>query len=292
MSIEPASDPARVDPASTPAAGEPGRVEGQERFSVLGDRAHSESKSPLITFYRFIASARSPQRADRSAAGSLPTRAFRYCVPATTASGFGYYVFPPIAFGVRWDGNDIIWTWDGADAWYPLKAAQFPGFREQFDAAAPPEVKEYSPPFIMALQEPGLLQVWTGLVVRTAPGWSSLVRAPANLPRTAYYELYEGLIDTDNWFGPLITNMRLTKTDVTISFQPDYPLVQVQPLPRFAYADASLNKYELVPDLSGLRAEDWASYHDTVVRPNIQEHRPRGQYAAAARKRRAEEGRD
>jgi hypothetical protein len=33
--------------------------------------------------------------------------------------------------------------------------------------------------------------------------------------------------------------------------------------------------------------KDWDDYYDTVVRPNVQVNRPRGQYAAAARKRRA-----
>jgi len=50
-----------------------------------------------------------------------------------------------------------------------------------------------------------------------------------------------------------------------------------------------LNRYELVPDVTGLTPEDWDDYYDTVVRPNVQVNRPRGQYAAAARKRRAAE---
>jgi hypothetical protein len=33
-----------------------------------------ESDAPLLTFYRFIDEARLPQRADRSAGGSIPTR--------------------------------------------------------------------------------------------------------------------------------------------------------------------------------------------------------------------------
>ncbi len=243
----------------------------------------------LVTFHRFISSARLPQRADRSAAGSLPTRAFRYCEPATSASAYGYYIFPPIGFSVMWDGHDIMWTWEGVGDWFPLKSAQFPGFRDKFDSIAPEEIREYSPPFLGALQEPGLLQLWTGLVVRTAPGWSLLVRAPANLPRNGGYEPFEGIIETDQWFGPLITNIRLTKTNVPIDFRPDYPMLQVQPIPRYAYEEATLNNYELVPELTQLTPEDWDDYYDTVVRPHVQEKRPRGQYAAAARKRRAAE---
>jgi Family of unknown function (DUF6065) len=246
----------------------------------------SEARPKLVTFHRLIPSARMPQRADRSAAGSLPTRAFRYCEAATSAAAFGYYLFPPIGFSVQWDGYDIMWTFEGAGDWFPLKSAQFPGFRDHFDSLAPDEIKEFSPPFLSALQEPGLLQLWTGLVARTAPGWSLLVRAPANLPRTGGWEPYEGIVETDRWFGPLITNLRLTKTNVPIDFKPDFPLLQVQPIPRHVYEDATLNNYEIVPELAQLTPEDWDDYYDTVVRPNSQIVRPRGQYAAAARKRR------
>lgn len=105
------------------------------------------AKPKLVTFHRMIPTARMPQRADRSAAGSLPTRAFRYCEPATSAAAFGYYLFPPIGFSVQWDGHDIMWTFEGAGDWFPLnRAVQFPGFRDQFDAVAPDEIKEFSPP--------------------------------------------------------------------------------------------------------------------------------------------------
>jgi hypothetical protein len=85
--------------------------------------------------------------------------------------------------------------------------------------------------------------------------------------------------------------MRITKTDVPIDFSADFPMLQVLPIPRAAYDDSALNNYELVPDLASLRPEDWDDYYDAVVRPHVQTHRPRGQYAAAARKRRAAEER-
>lgn len=247
-------------------------------------------KQKLLTIHRLIPSARLPQRADRSAGGSLPTRAFRYCEAACTASAFGWYVFPAMSFSVQWDGHDVIWTYEGVGDWMPLNGSvQFPGFREYFDGIAPEGVKEFSPPLISKLQEPGLLQIWTGMIARTAPGWSSLVRAPANLPRSGGWEVYEGIIETDRWFGPLLTNFRLTKTNVPIDFKADYPLLQVQPIPRYVYDEANLNNYEVVPELSQFSPEDWDDYYDTVVRPNTQAVRPRGQYAAAARKRRAAE---
>jgi hypothetical protein len=246
-------------------------------------------KGPLVTFHRLVPRGRLPMRADKSAAGSLPTRAFRYCEAVVTAAGFGYYVFSPIDFSLMWDGTSVSWSWDGGPGWQPLTSAQFPGFRDYFDQVAPDHVKEYSPPFVSTLQEPGLIQLWSGLIVRTRPGWSLLVRAPANLPRKPGYELFEGVVETDRWFGPLFSALRLTRTDTPIHFSAEYPLFQVQPLPREVYDERTLNDYELVPELTQLSADDWDDYHYTVVRPNSQEHRQRGQYASASRKRRAAE---
>ncbi len=246
---------------------------------------------PRVTFYRFIPTARMPQRADRAAAGTLPTRAFRYCEPAVTASSFGYYVFPPMDFSLMWDGNEISWTFEGAGSWLPLKTAQFPGYVAHFDERAPEDIRGFSPPFLGALQEPGLVQMWSGLVARTAPGWSLLVRACANLPRQGAYELFEGVIETDHWFGPLITNMRLTKTNTPIEFRADYPMLQVQALPREALDEKGMNNYQVVPDLDSLRDEEWDFFYDTVVRPNVAPDRQRGEYAATARKRRKAEDR-
>ncbi|MGE0759387.1 MAG: DUF6065 family protein [Pirellulaceae bacterium] len=245
----------------------------------------------LVSFFSFFPNIRLPQRADRSAAGSLPTRAFRYCEPATSASAYGYYVFPPIGFSLIWDGQDVRWTFEGAGDWLPLQAAQFPGFSDVFNAVAPEGIKGYSPPFLAKLQETDIFQMWTGLVVRTAPGWSLHVRSPANFPRRGGYEPYEGIIETDRWFGPLVVNIRLTKTDVPIDFRTEDPLLQVQPIPRHVYDDSTLNNYELVPHMTQLTPEDWDSFYDTVVRPHTQEVRQRGHYAAEVRKRRAAEAR-
>jgi hypothetical protein len=41
---------------------------------------------PIVTFFRFVPEARVPMRADRAAAGTMPTRAFRYCEAMTSAA--------------------------------------------------------------------------------------------------------------------------------------------------------------------------------------------------------------
>lgn len=242
---------------------------------------------PRLQFHQLIAQARPPQRADRAAAGTLPTRAYRYCDAVTSATGYGWWVFPPMDLQLIWDGHDIFWYFDGAPDWIPLApAAQFPNFAQAFNDAAPASLRGCSPPFLTALPEGGMVQIWSGLMARTAPGWSLLVRPPVNLPNSGGYTLYEGIVETDHWFGPLFTNLRLTRTHKPIHLRMEFPLLQVQPLPREAYAEHTLGATAIVPDMHGMTVEDWAAYQATVATPAQDSDRAFGAYSVAVRKRR------
>jgi hypothetical protein len=244
------------------------------------------SGKPIAHFYRVIDEARLPQRADRSAAGTLPTRAYRYCDAVTTAAGFGWWLFPPTDLQFMWDGHDIFWQCTGWEDWLPLMpSAQFPNLSARFDTAAPASLAGCSPPFLTALPEPGTLQIWTGLMARTAADWSLLIRAPANLPSPGGFSLYEGIVETDRWFGPLFTNLRFTRSHAPVRLRADFPLAQVQPLPRVAYADVTLGAIDTTADMAGFGAQEWADYEATIAIPSDIPNRNFGGYAVATRKR-------
>jgi hypothetical protein len=240
-------------------------------------------QSPIVTFYRLIECARLPMRADKSALGTMPTRAFRYCEPLRTASAFGWYVFPPTSFDIMWDGDDLWWHMDTVNDWDPLGSIQFPGQAERFNRVAPGGMQGFSTPWLTKLPEPGVFQMWSGLIARTRPGISLLVRQPANLTRGGGYELYEGMVETDHWFGPLFTNIRLTRTNAPVHFKSDFPLLQIQPIPRSAHADKTLDCAAMVGSLSDFGPDEWDLYSATVVRPNQCPDRPFGKYAARSR---------
>ena len=242
--------------------------------------------SPVVTFYQAVPGCRAPIRADSSVLGTLPSRGFQYCEALRAASSFGWYVFPPIDFTLQWDGSQIIWTYAGAKGWYPLHSAQFPGYAARFDRAAPARLRGFAPPFLTAVPEPGIVQMWTGLMVGSAENWSVLVRPPANLPRNLAFDLYEGIVETDRWFGPLFTNLRLIKTDVPIHFSTETPLLQVQPLHRSTYAESAASECAVVRDMADFSAEAWSRYEQTIVKPNLDPARPVAAYATSVRKRR------
>jgi hypothetical protein len=233
---------------------------------------------PLCQFFRLIGAAPEPRRADRSAAGTLPVDAYRYCEPIASASGFGWYLYPPLNFKLMLDGDEILWTYEGADGWFALgRAVQFPDFPEQFRAKAPAGIGE-PPTFLAQGKMPGTVQIWSGYLARTAPDWSLLVRGVANYATRQAFSNFEGIIETDRWFGPLFTNIRLTRSNAPVEFHQRYPMMQVQPVPRAAYADPS---FSVETDLC---VDDWSRFEATI-RPNTDKARRLGRYAVETRKR-------
>ena len=169
-----------------------------------------------------------------------------------TASGLGWYVFLSLDFQLVFDGVEAIISLDEGDNWYPLTTLQYPDFAAHFNEHAPSEARGFAPPFIAMTEDPGIVQIWTGYIVRTAPDYSLLVRSPANILATQGYHQLEGVIETDRWFGPLFTNIKLLRTNAPIHFHAHHPFVQLTPIHRAHYADALLNDFEVHDGFGGL----------------------------------------
>ena len=101
-----------------------------------------------------------------------------------------------------------------------------------------------------------------------------------NIPRTQGYEHFEGIIESEIWFGPLFTNIRLTRTNSPVEFHVRYPLFQVQPLLRNCYSGVA---FEVV-GLEEMSASDWQNF-ETTMKPNTHQMRVLGHYAADTRRR-------
>lgn len=236
---------------------------------------------PMIRFHRLIPDIPEPRRADRSADGMISVRALRYCEPLAAASALGWYIYPPLNFSLILKDNELLWTYEGANSSYPVsEGAQFPGFQRFFEQNAPKEIQRYAPTFLAPSREPGQVQIWSGYLAQTSPRWALLSRPPANIPNGWPYRQFEGLIETSHWFGPLFTNIRLTRSDARVDFHVTKPLFQVQLVPREAYRTPPFDVREF-DDLSKI---DWQRFEATM-RPNADHMRAPGHYAVDTRKR-------
>jgi hypothetical protein len=184
-----------------------------------------------------------------------------------------------------WDGAETQWSVDDGDNWYPLAdAIQYPGFSDNFDSAAPADCQGYSPPFVLRGVEHDILQIWTGVVVSTEPGMAVLVRGPANLQWRSDFAVLEGIIETDQWFGPLFTNIRLRKMNTPIILRRIQPFLQIQPVPREIVTRAASPDVDVRQGLAELSPQNWEQYRMTVVR-RLETRKRLGDYSVETRKR-------
>ena len=243
----------------------------------------------VVTFHRVFPAATPPLRADKSALGTLPTAAFQYCEAVRTASTYGWYIFPPMDIRLMWDGVDVYCSIEGK--WEQLSGIHVPEFMEYWDSNAPADLKGYAPPFVISLFVPGMIQIWSGLLVSTVKDWCVLVGPISNLPQSKNFATFEGIVETDIFKPcPLFINMRLLTTDREILIPRDKPLFQVRPLRRECYAEDALKHLEyegLSQRASGrgsMSEEDWNGFRSTVRTVDSPTRIP-GSYGAERRRR-------
>lgn len=228
-----------------------------------------------------------PMRADRSALGGIPAAAYQFCEALRSASAFGWYLFPPRTIELRWDGSQVLVR--SGDEWRLLTSMVDAETAAVWKDIAPAELASQVPPFLSQLFVPGIVQVWTGLVVQTAPGWGALVRPVANVAPSQSFHCFEGIVETD-WFAPvpLFINLRVTATDHVIVLRKTQPLFQIQPIPRPAYTSA-LDSASIEPAtgaaLATLSESEWKGLASTLR--SIAPDRPPdiGRYGAEVRRR-------
>lgn len=126
------------------------------------------AEQPDVTFYQLFPGTPPPRRADPLLFGGTPSKAEHYCEPFTAASAFGWYLFPPMEFSLLWDGRGVFWQPAGHTEWIPFEGAPIPGFAEDVTRLSPfPIEAGGNIPFLIAPGElPGIVQIWTGLLVR------------------------------------------------------------------------------------------------------------------------------
>ncbi|MFO0449660.1 MAG: DUF6065 family protein [Pseudomonadota bacterium] len=224
------------------------------------------------------------RRADTTIEGSVPLRAFRYCEPFVQASGYGWTIPCPLDFRIVWQGGrSFDWRPESYSRWSQLTVAQLPGYSDWFQKNVPASFKHLQVPFLTALPELGVVQIWSGYVVRLRRRWSLLVRGPVNRPPKPEFYTLEGLVEFDWWCGPLFGNIQFLKTDVEVKFQYGSPLLHASPVPRIAYTDGAHRKID-TQNIAEMTKQDW----DDLSRALFfgEKEKPLGAYASAARRRR------
>jgi hypothetical protein len=254
------------------------------------------TRRPVVVFRKALLSSPGPLRADASALGTLPTAAFQYCEAIRTASSFGWYIFPPCDIRALWDGTQILLARNGE--WCPLDAVPYdivndidPTFIDYWGKFAPHDMKKKWPSLVTGLFNPGILQIWSGLLVTTAKGWGLSVGPTCNLRSSSDYVPYEAIVEANNC-RPLFINVQLITTGREIFISKSRPLFQVKPVHESCFSDETMRCEELdgivpIGDAeTGMKEADWDGYRASVSLLYEPEAFSPGRYAVERRKNR------
>lgn len=201
------------------------------------------------------------EAASSDAKDRVPLRGRKFCGPLNAASSVGWYIFPPIDFYLNWDGHNFFALFDGLEDWTMIDRVYLPGYIDRFEAEAPEFAHPCAPSFLDVFPEPGVIQIWTGYVIRSDPDLSSWVRSPINIPHSPTYDVVEGIIETDWWFGAMIVNLRFKKTDTPVHFSRITPLCQVFNVPRSVYDKANNSDFAIENGIAALSDGDWQEFY-------------------------------
>ncbi|WP_194908683.1 DUF6065 family protein [Catenulispora rubra] len=239
----------------------------------------STTRVPLAEFYSIYRDALLPVAPSAAARGALPSRAVSYCPPVTAATGLGWYLFPPVDFALRWNAESLEFTllaaneptrWQSMAGGVELRLPQADEVVQDVVDTHPQDaeaVRENATMFIGAdPMLPDLVDISTGIVARTAPGWALLVRSCANFPPRTGIQILEGVLET-SWYRfcvPVL--LRVAKTGEVVRFHREVPMAMLQPVPEELLSRGALDLPEGRPGVATMGDDVWREFLETRMR--------------------------
>jgi hypothetical protein len=171
--------------------------------------------------------------------GTAHKGAARFCGPFTHANKAGWWLFPPVDVDITWRGGsefdyELLTPYSNAD--YHL--IRF--LLDDSDGATPEKwiSEEGRTKFSWGLVEEGVVQIWTGCIFQTPPGWGLHLRSPINCAPSGFHVM-EAVLETDWLQYDIWLNLAFHREGERISLRREAwpPVAQLVPIRREAYAE-------------------------------------------------------
>ncbi len=191
------------------------------------------------------------------------------CGPYVHANSLGWWVFPALDFDAEYLGNNkwnivahtmydnevetdfyrTLTAYDYEDENGEMKIFEH-GPRAKLTAGTPNAAEE------------NMIQLWTGAIFRTPPGWCLHVRNPVNVTQdyNRPFTIQEGIIESDWMDYDIWTNILVERKNEKIEFRRNMwpPLAQIVPVRREAYTE----NWSVDDRLIESNDPEWASWQD------------------------------
>jgi uncharacterized protein DUF6065 len=134
--------------------------------------------------------------AEKTLGGEADRDGVRYCGPFTNANKAGWWLFPPVDMDIVWRGGrefewDVLTPYTNADELLIRLLAD-----EEADAVDRWLLPGGRSKFTFGKVGEGIVQIWSGCIFQTPPGWNLYLRSPANFPARPF-RVMDAVLETD-----------------------------------------------------------------------------------------------
>jgi len=179
------------------------------------------------------------EKAEKTLAGTANAGGVKWCGPFTYANAAGWWLYPPIDIDILWRGGKefehrLLLPWDNEEE---LLISSLLRPEDQAD------ISKFClggrTKFTWGAVEEGVVQMWTGCIFETPPGWGLHIRSPINCP-TQPYHIMEGILETDWLQYDIWTNLVFDRADEWVHLRRDQwpPLAHIVPIKRESYNES------------------------------------------------------
>lgn len=195
--------------------------------------------NPILKVWKLHPDACRIEKSDIHLNGHANKDAIKFCGPYKYANQIGYWIYSPVDIDIMWKGGrdfeHILHTpYDNSDYKIVKNLIKDEDPITNNDIWISPQ--EGRTKFTFGMVEEGLVQFWTGCILKTPPNWCLQVRSVINFPERGF-QVMNGVLDTDWMFYDIWLNIVFTAKNEWIKIRKNdkIPLAQLVPIPRETY---------------------------------------------------------
>lgn len=172
--------------------------------------------------------------AEKTCKGTANAAGVKWCGPYSSANRMGFWIYAPIDFDFICDNGNykVNMLEEFSDEDYKIvKSLEKPEDNFDLERWMIPGVGRTK--FTWGAVEKNVVQIWTGLIFKTPPEWSLLIRSPINFPKTNFFVM-EGILETE-WLQYDIWINLVCPIDQVVSIRKEMPLAHLIPIHRDSF---------------------------------------------------------
>jgi hypothetical protein len=176
------------------------------------------------------------KQAEKTCLGTANEAAVKWCGPYTSANQFGFWLYPPVDMQFVYDGNRFIYDTEkySNEDYVTVKSLVKSSDKSVVEKWCMPDTGRTK--FTWGAAEQNVVQIWTGLIFETPPGYCLQIRSPINFPKTDYHVM-EAILETDWMHYDIWINLVCDTNNKQITITKDFPIAQLIPIKRESTKD-------------------------------------------------------